>query len=451
MGNMLKREWFKRLIAVTLSLVVAVTFIPLLGDAAFAEGEDAGEQDTSVDVLVDDNDADAADDSSQIDAVEDETPEEVTPPAAEISDEVIFEQDAVAADDNDVTDTDVTSAGILSTLKQFDFEKKVSASATNLCDVTVKRSGSSITVNAKFNKGYKDEGSGITYSQSNLRFKEIYFDANDKTVFGKNTYRNSVTNEVINLSNVGGTGYHQINLGIYGYNTSTKKYDKLGFTPNSWSAVYRVGIFAAPSASGNIAVYHNYLDYMSPVDGNLINYKLFLEYNGKVYGPMSYLQSAKITGLAPNSNYGIISYYGVYKDGSWFTGKEEGRYRSLGTYRTGVGTTPQIKSVKVKATKVKKKTQKVYGYYTGLYLGKRKYYRYSIKITVKLKKAPGTNGIWINGKKFKGNKKKYTVKLGPYTNYSKPKGKKFTVMIYSYYNNSYGGYSPMYRTVKKVK
>ena len=40
MGNMLKREWFKRLIAVTLSLMVAVTFIPLLGDAAFAESED---------------------------------------------------------------------------------------------------------------------------------------------------------------------------------------------------------------------------------------------------------------------------------------------------------------------------------------------------------------------------------------------------------------------------
>ena len=440
MGNMLKREWFKRLIAVTLSLMVAVTFIPLLGDAAFAESEDGVDSNSgaSSEILTEQdgfNDAEQPSEVPDADLPESESENDADIISDDSEDTIAEQSDTI--NKSDTTESDVEKLPVLgnsSEIKAF--------ASNNVYTLTVTRKGSSLVLNGSFVGSYKYNNT--TYTKAKMVFGEVFVDGK---YVGTCSYKNKLSNLVISLSSVGSTGYRAVNINVYGVNSDNTR-------TGLWSTddiYYRVGIFATPSANGSIAVYHNYLDYMSPVDGNLINYKLFLEYNGRVYGPMSYLQSAKITGLAPNSNYGIISYYGVYKDGSWFTGKEEGRYRNLGTYRTGVATTPKIKSIKVKATKVKKKTQKVYGYYTGLYLGKRKYYKYSIKITVKLKKAPGTNGIWINGKKFKGNKKKYTVKLGPYTNYSKPKGKKFTVMIYSYYNNSYGGYSPMYRTVKKVK
>lgn len=426
-----KKEIIKKLISIALALVVGVTFIPLLGDAAFAEGEDASDEINSYPIEIND-DGTAVDEAAGVIAPETDGAEADTPTDAE--GETLSPNDenqTLDLGDNSLESMDISGAA------------EMKAMASSFYTLNSARSGSSIILNGSFTGSYT--ANGTTYKKNQMFFHDVVTkdSSGNLKAIGYCNYKNSLSNYSVKLTNLGSPGYYDVRVYVYDSNKQP-----IGWLPANR---YRVGITAAPSANGSIAVYHNYLDYMSPVDGNLINYKLFLEYNGRVYGPMSYLQSAKITGLAPNSNYGIKTYYGVYKDGSWFTGKEEGYYRNLGTYRTGVGTTPKIKSIKVKATKVKKKTQKVYGYYTGLYLGKRKYYKYSIKITVKLKKAPGTNGIWINGKKFKGNKKKYTVKLGPYTNYSKPKGKKFTVMIYSYYNNSYGGYSPMYRTVKKVK
>ncbi len=435
MQKIMKNEIIKKLLSVSLALVVAVTFIPLLGDAAFAEGEDETLPDTTVEEALTDDGVDSPDSvTTENDTITEVTPAEDSSNVEVDPAEATSEEDAVSDEIKSLSDVDLSNDMQSGETASTDTVKAKSTVDNRYFSFSVTRKGRTVYINGAFKSAY-----------STRYFGKLYIDGNYIGDFSSYKY-NKLENLYFNLDSVNSvfasTGFHSVIVNTH-TSSGTKQGDATG--------TYRVGINAAPSANGSIAVYHNYLDYMSPVDGNLINYRLFLEYNGRVYGPMSYLQSAKITGLAPNSNYGIISYYGVYKDGTWFTGKEEGRYRSLGTYRTGVGTTPKIKSIKVKATKVKKKTQKVYGYYTGLYLGKRKYYKYSIKITVKLKKAPGTNGIWINGKKFKGNKKKYTVKLGPYTNYSKPKGKKFTVMIYSYYNNSYGGYSPMYRTVKKVK
>ena len=190
---------------------------------------------------------------------------------------------------------------------------------------------------------------------------------------------------------------------------------------------------------------------MPSPDPKLVNYTLRLQVlrNGKVVktsGLMNAVQTYKIKGLKPNTSYKIRTFY--YYNG--YQGTDTGKVLNLGTYRTGLGKKPAVKSIKVKAYKVKKKKQKVYGYYTGLYLGKRTYYKYKLKIIVKLKKAPG-NKIWINGKKFKGNKKKYTVYLGTFTSYSKPKGKKYTVAMYTYRSPSWGGYSPMYKTTRKIK
>ena len=89
---------------------------------------------------------------------------------------------------------------------------------------------------------------------------------------------------------------------------------------------------------------------------------------------------------------------------------------------------------------------------SGRVIEVEKYYTYKLKVTVKLKKKPGTKGIWINGKFVKGNKKKYTVTL-PGSSYSakKPKGKKFKVGICSYQGKSFGGLSPLYQKKLKIK
>ena len=89
------------------------------------------------------------------------------------------------------------------------------------------------------------------------------------------------------------------------------------------------------------------------------------------------------------------------------------------------------------------------GYY---YLWKQTstFYTYKVKVTVNLKKKPGTKGMWINGKYKKGNKKKYTATFGTYTSYKNPRKLKFGLVLASYQNSSYGGYSPLYKKKKKL-
>ena len=427
MGNMLKREWFKRLIAVTLSLVVAVTFIPLLGDAAFAEGEDAGDKNTNVDVVVDDTGGDVAIDVPD-DVVTEDQSVEIQSPVDEPTenDEAIQEDGDALLEKVDAADCDLLSATPES-------EPKLNAKATILASFQVKMNDpyKVMHVEAKFN--------------TNVYAAAIIIDGDRNNPLG--VYSNgSILSDNININHIASCRTHVVTL-LYRETSSSTLYQK--------QQNLIVSIYDRPSASLQyLEAYHNYITFRPAAEYNLVNYNLGVDYSpdGVNWYPgatMAYYNAGTISGLYANTNYSLRTYF-VSKDGA-YSGKQTGNFLYVGTYRTGVGAAPKIKSIKVKATGVKKKTQKVYGYYTGLYLGKTKYYKYKIKITVKLKKAPGTNGIWINGKKFKGNKKKYTVKLGPYTNYSKPKGKKFTVMIYSYYNNSYGGYSPMYRTVKKVK
>ncbi len=164
----------------------------------------------------------------------------------------------------------------------------------------------------------------------------------------------------------------------------------------------------------------------------------------KTYTGMLYYQTYQINGLVPNKVYQTRLYYK-----SIYTG-EIGPYSKIVSFKTGPAKGPAIKSVKVKAVKVRK--HKVRYYWYGVYIGSRKYYTFKIKTTVKLKKAPGTPYIYINGKRFKGNKKKYTVTTGTLVRwYSKPKGMKWNVTVYSGLNSIWKGYSPLYQKYKKVK
>ena len=90
-----------------------------------------------------------------------------------------------------------------------------------------------------------------------------------------------------------------------------------------------------------------------------------------------------------------------------------------------------------------------------------RYYTCNLKVTVKLKKKPGTKGLWITlhdgfgqTKWVKGNKKTYTATFKPYPNYfaKKPKGHyKYKVTVQSGQSKSWGGYSPAWSKNKKLK
>ena len=266
-------------------------------------------------------------------------------------------------------------------------------------------------------------------------------------------YTININNEAVNISNLS-PGSHTVQVKLTA--------NKYWYTPTK---SFTSSVYNAPSSgAGQFAFYSNYFDYMSPAfDFVAINkgYKLYMDYyqNGAyagTIGPMNYYQSAQVGGLAPSTNYQVYIYYGkvvsINGRNYFLSGKDNGRTTYCGTFQTGAASLPKVKSVKVKATKVKKRRAGVYGWYTGYYFGSVKYYTYKIKVTVKFKKKPGLNGLYINGAWKPGNKKKYTLTLGPYANYSKPRGKKFNVYLYSAVApGGYGGYSPMVAKTKKVK
>ena len=456
MEKKMKGDLLRRLLAVVLALTVAVTFVPLLGDIAYAEGD----EDQTVEVEA--PDANATDSVETTDKEAEEEPSDVndnnqpqigdtdkTPSSSESNVDVTGEENAkYVAPEEDIDSSEIKSLSHLDlsdkmqtgTAKESSDFKACSIVDNSACYFAVTRKGRTVYINGYFKSGY-----------TTRYFGELYIDNNYIGNFSETSKVNKLDNLYFNFDEVNSifssTGYHKIVV-----TTHLSK----GTAAEDVAATYRVGITSAPTASTGLEFYHNHIDYGMTMDYNLVNYKLFIEYsldgkNWKTYGPISYYDSGSIYGLLANRNYSVRSYYGVQQSGTWFTGKEEGKFRYLGNYRTGVADKVKVKSITVKAYKVKKKKQKVYGYYTGLYLGKRTYYKYKLKIIVKLKKKPGTAGIWINGKKFKGNKKKYVVKLGTMTSYYKPKGKKYTVAIYKYHNASWGGYSPMYVKKKKIK
>ena len=162
------------------------------------------------------------------------------------------------------------------------------------------------------------------------------------------------------------------------------------------------------------------------------------------YTNMMYLQSYTINGLIPNTKYETRLYYSHIWSG------DTSDYSNVVAFKTGPKNRVAVKSVKVQSINVKKHWQKIYGYV--IYLGKRAYYTYKLRTTVTLKKVPKEKYIWINGKRFKANKKTYTVttkKLARY--YKPPRGTRYTVSVYTGRNLTWKGYSPLYQKSCKVK
>ena len=165
------------------------------------------------------------------------------------------------------------------------------------------------------------------------------------------------------------------------------------------------------------------------------------------YGGMMYLQQYTINGLIPNTWYEAKLYYRHIWSG------QTGPYSGSVFFKTGPNALPKVKSVKVQAVKYKRHKEHLVSPYDGYVYRTiyNIYYTFKYKITVTMKKKPGTPYLYVNGKRFKGNKKKYTVTTGKQLTYYKPKGKKFTVYVYTGLDPTYGGYSLLYSKKVKVK
>ena len=178
---------------------------------------------------------------------------------------------------------------------------------------------------------------------------------------------------------------------------------------------------------------------------------------GGVYGPYDSYEKLKTkyfdtnVKIKANHTYKIRVFY--VKD-TTYGGKSYpffGPFSNEITLKTGKGTKPAVKSVKITKAKVKKVKliQHAHWDISGKWIPYKESYTYSTtyKVTVKLKKKPGTKGLIIGNKKVKGNKKTYSA---TFTDSGKLKGKKITVKCCTYNDAAIGAYSPVY-TKKKVK
>ena len=197
------------------------------------------------------------------------------------------------------------------------------------------------------------------------------------------------------------------------------------------------------------------------------DYDFYIEYRKKgasswtAAGHTESYKEKKVSGLKASTKYEVRVYYGkeVFENGKdvLISGKNNGYVSNVITLKTGANK-PAIKSIKI--SKVKQSSyiysQPIWGRRwigTMLYIyisgyKKVRAYKTKFKVTVNLKKKPGAAGIYLNGKKIKGNKKKYTTTVELY---GKMKGKKYKFSVYSYQSKIYEGYSPVSKKKVKIK
>lgn len=144
-----------------------------------------------------------------------------------------------------------------------------------------------------------------------------------------------------------------------------------------------------------------------------------------------------------------------YRKPTMYNGDEtavEGPYSNEVKIKTGKAAKPAVKSITAKATKVKKTTLitkahwDIYGKWHPY--SEQKIWTTTYKVTVKLKKKPGTKGIYIGDVKCKGNKLKYTA---TFTDSGKLKGKKIKFGICTYNDDKLGAYGKAYKKKVKIK
>ena len=473
-----KGSLFRKYMALLLALLVSFSFMPLLADSVYAEASGDGEAEqmeaaseegySDIGQEADDNVDQGG--SLQAGPEEDLVPEVVIDEEEEVpdpenpvisEDPAVIPEDAVVEPESEDDSQVEISAGRSGAVADGGVDAAYAQASGNLTEADifeVKYSNNVLTGNVK---------SPFYSAPYNLKFGNVYWD---------NTLIRSVDGASfsINLSSYGRSasdvGYHTVTYYLYDYlNNQVHTYG-----PYTVTYIPR-NITAAPSYKGVFEVYSKYF-YYSPYNMSSDNkaYDLYMDYSsngGKTWSTTGYMranmiklytdQSYTIGGLKSNKKYKTRIYYGKwvsYNGKSYFF---KGPAFNTGTIKTGKSKKPKIKSVTAKAVKVKYHKVKHAGYWnivggTAFWHDPytEKFYTYKVKVTVRLKKKPGTKGIWINGKFCKGNKKKYTKTFSVYPNYSAkhPRGHvKYQVAVCSYQSKSYGGYSPLYKKTKKLK
>jgi len=451
-----KQIWFRRTIAVVTALVMGVTFIPMLGGFANAAEDPSADPDVTVtdveDIDLGEVDPDELTEDDVLDEldVEGVYEEDEDAPAAENA-QPLQEPDQIQEEESESADE------LLATLDEEPDTPKLGAASDSSGGITLtpNRSTGILTVTG-------------TISAGSEKFTKLYVIdlIASQTVYTKTLSNVKSFTETINMGS--------FDIGAYGIYVDTnmtraKYYDaaiaEIYDTPvNNASQVetYAKYLFYAP----NRTYYRNDYDSGLYVDIKKVGAKSWTS-----YGPIT--STRQIKGLKPSTKYQIRAYYGkivTFGGKSYFiNGRENNKFKTV-TVKTGKKKLP-IKKVTVKAVNVKKHVHKRYGPYTGLYLGKETWYTYRLKVTVKMKKKPGVKGIYINGKKVKGNKKTYSVKFAK-TNtifngkhvvkrykkwwkqddtYKLPRKSKYKVLIYSYSNKTYKAYSPIQKRTKRIK
>ena len=242
-----------------------------------------------------------------------------------------------------------------------------------------------------------------------------------------------------------------------------------------YDTYFRVGIYEAPQIAKNTNFFStgsNYICFrpyftVNPAYGAVYIqlYDTKTKEWGDIYGPFGsyeilrtdYFKGNKNDGgtkIKANRTYKVVALYGkevTSRSGSKLVSSYiNGPFSNEVTVKTGKGSKPAVKSVSAKVTKVKKikLIQKAHWDVYGKWVPYKESYTWTTtyKVTVKLKKKPGTKGICIGDKRIKGNKKTYTA---TFTDSGKLKGKKITVGICTYNDTTLGAYSPTFK--KKIK
>lgn len=451
----------KRLASLALALVFVAAFAPFFG-AARAEGDVA--EPTQAFIV----NADGTE--SEISAEELEALRSNSVPVVPRDIEVVVADDIVdagdlslAAEENviDITPEDagapvaeanesVLEGGntLLLGRPSFDDAEGAYTNATIVQNVTVSTSGKKVIVKGTINAPHY--------------FYGLYV---DKTLVSAVT--GSTVNVTINMSDFA-TGYHTVWLAVVEGAGSTTAIDMIYKKYVAFNTLSE-----RPTYNGVFEVYSTYFTY-APYDMAMHNMadKLYLQYSsdgGKTWKTSGYMQANmiqlyisqkyEISGLQPKTTYKTRIRYGkvvTYTsdqlgDGeSYFFG---GPVLNTTTIKTGSATKPAIKSVRCKAVHVRYHKVRHYGQYTGVYLYTERFYTCKIKVIVRLKKKPGTKGLWIGTKWAKGNKKTYSKTFAIYPNYfaQRPRGHyKYTVTIRSGQSKKWGGYSPSVTKTKKL-
>ena len=358
--------------------------------------------------------------------------------------------------------------GLLSAAGNADFNHNGIVPA-NMYNLTITVSGNTAIINGTISPPWYAEAVGVDGEIVKV-FPETN---NDKDRIRK------FTNYSFNMSSYVGTGYHTVYVRV----RTTMDSRVIGLLGRKRMICNT--ITDRPNSNGVFDVYSNYFNYYPYGSFGNSAGTLYMEYSangGRSWQRSGYMkynlittasrQGYKIGGLMAKTTYLTRIRYGTYAtyakdnggdDKSYFFG---GPVLNTTTIKTGSASKHKIKSVELKATKVKYHKLRWPGYYNVVggsvfwhssYV--EKFYTAKVKVTVKLKKKPGTAGVFISllgqTKWKKGNKKKYTVTFTPTYNYwvkNPHSGKyKLQVNVYSGQNSSWGGYSPVYSKKKKVR